>query len=223
MSDIGNKQVFAKNLETYMKINNIDRSQLCTALGIKYPTVSAWLSASKYPRIDKIEMLANYFGIQKSDLIENKEHQMVSNTLTSNVSHVVTGKMRMIPVFESVSAGFGAVANNYVVDYIPLIIDCDSEAKETICIKVTGDSMYPKIEDGDLIVVHKQTSIDSGRVGVFLVDNEDALVKKVTYVSGEPWLELHSFNPEYQTKRFEGPDVERVQVLGLVKQVIKSI
>lgn len=223
MSDIGNKQIFAKNLESYMKLNNIDRYQLCTALGIKYPTVSAWLSANKYPRIDKIEMLANYFGIQKSDLIENKEPQTASDTLTSNVSHIVTGKMRMIPVFESVSAGFGAVANDYIVDYMPLIIDCDAEAEETICIKVTGDSMYPKIEDGDLIVVRKQSSIDSGKVGVFLVDNEDALVKKVTYKPGEPWLDLLSFNPEYPPKHFEGPDVERVQVLGLVKQIVKSI
>ena len=72
MSDLGNKKVFAKNLKAYMKSHNIDRQQLCKHLGFKYTTVSEWLSGNKYPRIDKIEMLANYFSIQKSDLIEEK-------------------------------------------------------------------------------------------------------------------------------------------------------
>ena len=72
MSDIGNKQVFAKNLANQMNRRNLDRNKLCADLGFKYTTVSEWLAARKYPRIDKIELLANYFGIQKSDLIEDK-------------------------------------------------------------------------------------------------------------------------------------------------------
>ena len=141
----------------------------------------------------------------------------------SNVSHIIMGTTRMIPLFESASAGFGALANDYIIDYVPLIINSELEAESTICIKVTGDSMYPKIEDGDIIVVRKQDSIDSGKVGVLLIDGMDAVVKKVMYTTGEDWLELHSFNPEYKTKRFNGRDVKRVKVLGLVKQVIKSI
>lgn len=83
--------------------------------------------------------------------------------------------------------------------------------------------MYPKIENGDIIVVHKQDSVDSGQIGVFLIDGEEGVVKKANYVYGEPWLELLSINPEYMTRRFEGIDVERVKTLGLVKQVIKNI
>ena len=70
MSELGNKQVFAKNLQRYMDKENIDRYKLCKDLNFKYSTVSEWLAAKKYPRIDKIEILANYFNILKSDLIE---------------------------------------------------------------------------------------------------------------------------------------------------------
>lgn len=73
MSDLGNKEVLAKNLIHYMETFNKDRNKLCDDLGFKYSTLSDWINANKYPRIDKIEMMANYFGIQKSDLIERKE------------------------------------------------------------------------------------------------------------------------------------------------------
>lgn len=71
MADIENKEVLAKNLQYYMDINGVKRQQLCKQLGLNYSTVSEWLSAKKYPRIDKIEILANYFHIQKSNLIED--------------------------------------------------------------------------------------------------------------------------------------------------------
>ena len=222
MSDLGNKKVFAKNLSYYMSKYNVDRQALCNALGFKYSTVSEWLAANKYPRIDKIEMLANYFNIQKSDLIEEQESKSSQNPLGDSLT-ILDGKIRKIPLFESVAAGFGCCANNQIIDYIPLMIDSDAEADETICIKVSGNSMYPKIEDGDIIAVHKQSSIDSGKIGVFLIDNEDGVVKKANYVYDEDWLELLSFNPEYMPRRFEGPDVERVKTLGLVKQIIKMI
>ena len=67
-----NKIILSKNLVYYMENNNIDRNKLCKDLGLKYSTVSEWISAKKYPRIDKIEILANYFGINKSDLIEEQ-------------------------------------------------------------------------------------------------------------------------------------------------------
>jgi repressor LexA len=113
------------------------------------------------------------------------------------------------------------MAIDMVVDYLPLYFTSRAEAEETICIIVRGDSMFPKIEDGDLIQVHKQSSVDSGQVGVVLIDGEEAFVKKVVY--GETWIELHSFNPMYKTMRFNGADVQRIRVLGVVKKVIKEM
>lgn len=73
MSDLGNKKVFSENLKYYMSLYNRDRNKICKDLGFKYSTLRDWIIGNTYPRIDKIEMLANYFGIQKSDLIEKKD------------------------------------------------------------------------------------------------------------------------------------------------------
>lgn len=69
-NNLGNKEIFAKNLQRYMSENNIDRRELSEKVNIPYSTLSDWINAKKYPRIDNIEILANYFNIDKSDLIE---------------------------------------------------------------------------------------------------------------------------------------------------------
>ncbi|HEM3490385.1 TPA: helix-turn-helix transcriptional regulator [Streptococcus suis] len=76
---LGNKEVMSKNLKFYMDKKGVDRNQLCADLDLKYMTVSDWINAKTYPRIDKIELLANYFGINKSDLIEEK------STITTSI------------------------------------------------------------------------------------------------------------------------------------------
>ena len=67
-----NKSVFASNLQKYMDKNNKSRRDLSEALGISYYTVTDWVKGKKFPRMDKIEMLADYFGVLKSDLIEGQ-------------------------------------------------------------------------------------------------------------------------------------------------------
>lgn len=72
INDLGNKEIFAKNLKYYLNYYQTDRNTICNALDIPASTFSDWLNAKKYPRIDKLELLANYFNIKKSDLIEDK-------------------------------------------------------------------------------------------------------------------------------------------------------
>ena len=139
----------------------------------------------------------------------------------TNISAVYKKNIRMVPVFESVSAGFGAYADDQILDYCPFIINSEKEAAETIAIRVSGDSMSPKIEDGDIIRVHKQESVDSGSIAVVLLDGEEGLVKKVVY--GNDWIELHSINPYYPVRRFEGEEVLRLRVVGLVKGSFRDI
>lgn len=67
-----NKNIFAENLNYYMKKNGKSRRDVCEALGFSYYTFTDWVKGRKYPRMDKVEMLADYFGILKSDLIEDK-------------------------------------------------------------------------------------------------------------------------------------------------------
>lgn len=72
MTSLGNKQIFAKNLVYYIERSGKTQKELADMVGVAASTFNDWCKAKKYPRIDKIEILANYFGIQKSDLIEEK-------------------------------------------------------------------------------------------------------------------------------------------------------
>jgi len=87
-------------------------------------------------------------------------------------------------------------------------------------LRVSGNSMYPKIEEGDKVMIRRQSNVDSGDIAAILFDNESATIKKVIY--GEDWLELVPINPDYMTKRIEGADLERCRVLGKVVQLIKE-
>ena len=70
--DKDNKNIFATNLNNLMRREHKNRKDLSDALGISYFTITAWVNGTKYPRMDKVEMLANYFGVLKSDLIEDR-------------------------------------------------------------------------------------------------------------------------------------------------------
>lgn len=75
MSNIGNKQTMAKNLSFYIEKSGKTQKEIAEIVGVAYSTFNDWVKGKKYPRIDKIEILANYFGILKSDLIEEKVNE----------------------------------------------------------------------------------------------------------------------------------------------------
>ena len=68
----GNKKIMARNIKRYMDAKGVTNQQVCDALGFKYTTFMDWIKAVTYPRIGKVEAMANYFGCAKSDLIEDK-------------------------------------------------------------------------------------------------------------------------------------------------------
>ncbi len=83
---IWSKEVFAKNLRYYLERSGKQQKELAEIVGVSAPTINDWIKGKKYPRIDKIEILADYFGIMKSDLIEEKtqdhrEMQMKNDAL----------------------------------------------------------------------------------------------------------------------------------------------
>ena len=95
MTDLGNKQVMAKNLKHYVERSGRTQKELAEVVGVATSTFNDWMKGKKYPRIDKIEMLANYFGILKSDLIEDKtkEHYIMqknNNTIADVVVRLRT-------------------------------------------------------------------------------------------------------------------------------------
>ena len=108
MSSLGNKQVMAKNIRYYMEKNGLNATDLALELDFKYSTVLDWLKANTYPRIDKIEMMANYFKIEKSDLVEDKstksENQDISimvDDLMNNLNSTQTLMFKGEPMDET--------------------------------------------------------------------------------------------------------------------------
>ena len=72
MTALGNKEILSKNLKYYIEKSGKDRRELAKIWGFPYSTLTEWINGRKYPRIDRIEIMADYFGILKSDLIEEK-------------------------------------------------------------------------------------------------------------------------------------------------------
>lgn len=72
MSNIGNRETMAKNLKYYLNKTGRTQKEASEVVGVAASTFNDWMKAKKYPRIDKIEILADYFGVMKSDLIEEK-------------------------------------------------------------------------------------------------------------------------------------------------------
>lgn len=84
-TNLGNKQVLAKNLTYYVEKSGKTQKELAELVGVSTSTFNEWMKSKKYPRIDKIEMLANYFGIMKSDLIEDHEEMEKKNDILADV------------------------------------------------------------------------------------------------------------------------------------------
>lgn len=100
-----NKDIFAANLKRYMALNGKSRKDISEALGISYYTVTDWVKGKKYPRMDKVELLADYFGILKSDLIEEKtEERREMQQKNSNLAEL-TVRLRTDEEFAAVMKG----------------------------------------------------------------------------------------------------------------------
>lgn len=191
--------------------------QVGQAVGVGKSTVKKWEDGYiSNMRRDKIALLAKVLKMNPVSFItgEFKEEEDQANPLPQT-------NVFMRPVYDSISAGFGVIAQDVPVDYMPTYITCPSEQDKYIWINVHGDSMSPLIDDGSKILVKKQSSVDSGQIAAVLVDDEEAVVKKVLY--NDNTIELHSVNPYYPPRVFKNHDIARVQILGLVKEVSKSL
>ena len=204
-----------QRIEALCQQKNISVTTMCRECGVSRGSLGDIKSGRKKSlSLQALCKIADYFAVSVDSLAGQKP-------TAPNAVILDTRRIHMIPVFESVSAGFGTLAIDAVTDYMPLYFTEESEAQDTILVRVQGDSMYPKIEHGDLIQVKKQTSVDSGSIAVVLLDGEEALVKRVLYTDTR--IELHSINPMYAPLRFEGKEVTRLQVLGEVRRIIKEV
>ena len=107
MSNLGNKETMAKNLRYYVERSGKTQKELCEIFGVATSTFNDWMKAKKYPRIDKIEIMANYFCILKSDLIEEKteEHKEMQkkNDILSDIVLKMNEDEELLSIVEALS------------------------------------------------------------------------------------------------------------------------
>lgn len=127
-----------------------------------------------------------------------------------------------LPVLGEVAAGMGAYAdvNNYAIDYMNVPTDWLSSSENYCILKVTGNSMEPEICNGDYALIRCQPDLDSGSIGIVLIDNDSGLIKKV--MKYENYVSLVSFNKDYEPRIFIGKDINRLRIFGVVKKIIRD-
>ena len=128
----------------------------------------------------------------------------------------------MIPIYRTVSAGYGAFADEYIIGYEPVYLSSKKEAEETFAVVVKGDSMLPRIDEDDIAIVHKQDFFENGDIVVAIqCGNGDGFIKRAFLRKDK--LSLESFNPNYPVMTFTGPEIESIKIIGVVKKIIKSV
>lgn len=96
-----NKDVLSKNLRKYITKSGKDRTQVAEELGLSYSTLTDWVNGKKYPRINNIEKLAEYFNVSKSDLIEDFEEIKKDNDMLATIIVKLRMNKDLLNVVES--------------------------------------------------------------------------------------------------------------------------
>lgn len=203
------KKVFARNLKKQTDLAGENQLDIAEFLGISKTAVNSYFLGNKMPRMDRIKKLAEHFGCNVSDLIDDK-------TVEDQITAVA------IPVLGTVPAGVPIEAIQDILGYeeIPKIM---ADTGEFFCLRVEGNSMYPLLYSGETIVIKKQETAENGDIVVALVDNEETTVKRLKKVSDGIILEAE--NPEYNSLYFNEKQIrnEKVKIIGKAVESRKKL
>ncbi|CAH1855699.1 XRE family transcriptional regulator [Convivina intestini] len=232
---LGNKEILSINIKYYLSKNGLNPSDLADKLGLRRTTVYDWVNGKTYPRIDKLEMLARFFNINKSDLVEQhnpdgttvlddiyktskqliKERQQnvykYANTQLeeqNNTFNLVNNNITQIKLYGAVSAGTG----EYMIDNKPELIDYTGKVPtHDFAVQVNGNSMTPLFDDKQIIFVNKTNEARSGQIVIADYDGQ-AYVKK--FMHDDISCRLVSLNKNYQDLPID--DSHELSIFGVV-------
>lgn len=167
--------------------------------------------------IDRIEAIAKAVGVSSQYIMGWEEN----DALPANIIPVNDMTFVKIPVVGKAAAGTQCFADMNITDYDYVPSGDIVSSEDYVFLRVRGDSMYPDIKENDLVLVKCQNTVDSGKIAVVIIDNEDGVVKRV--VHGKNFIELQSINPMYPPRRFDGKEMRRIRIFGLVKQIKRAL
>ena len=204
------RNVFATNFKRLLEKKGKTQSDVVADLRITSSTVSDWANAEKYPRVDKMQILADYLGVLISDLREEQK------PLPAGLERIDLSKYHKIPILGRISAGMPIYAEENIEGYT--LTDLNGGA-EYFGLRVTGDSMNAmRINEGDIVIVRRQEEVESGEIAVVLVDGENATIKRFYSTNSTVTLMPQSTNPVHQPQIYD-LEYTDIKVLGKVIKV----
>lgn len=207
MSDITyDKQIFAANLARLMRLNGEKQTDVARLLGVTKSSVSAYCSGEQMPRMDKLEILSQHYGVSRAALIEpgaspaaapepgpaapieavyaalndagQTELLRYGRYLGQQDEYRAAERGRVLTIRHYlIPAAAGYASPVEGEDYEELPLPADAPPRADFCLTVRGDSMEPWIRDGQLIYVRRGVSLQEFDAGVFFVDG-DVLCKQ---------------------------------------------
>lgn len=174
--------------------------QYIPELNITKASISGWKHGST-PRPRIVELIAEYFNVPIEYLTEDKENTPVK-----------------VPVYGTIAAGIPIEAIQDIVDYEELP-SAMAKGGEYFALQVRGNSMEPRICSGDVVILRKQDSCDSGQIAAVIVNGNEATLKKVIYRNNG--ISLIPFNPSYPIQNYTNDDVSRlnIHIIGVAKEI----
>ena len=222
MTEIEQKEIFSKNLNDLLEHRRLSQKEVADAIGVLPQTFNRWVQGLSLPRMNKVQKLADYFHIKKSDLIDEQDEGK-GKPLPPDDNRTLAVR---IPVVGDVAAGVPIEAIEDVIDFEEIPSDMAKKG-EFFGLKIKGNSMEPLIRENDVVIVRQQSDAETGDIVIVRIDGNSAACKRLRkYADGA--LELISLNPSYEPMYFDREQVESepVEIVGVVvenRQKFKSI
>lgn len=200
MTEAEQMRIFSKNLNYYIAQSGKQQKEVAKDLGYNYKTFNAWCVGKILPRMGKVQKIADYFKIEKSDLIDDHDSDAPANKPTHRT---------VINVLGHVAAGIPIEAITDIVD-TEEISEQLARCGEYFGLRIKGDSMEPGIKNGDTIIVRQQPDAESGEVVVAIVNGNDGVCKRLRKYGHT--LVLESDNHAYEPMSYDPQEVEDIPV-----------
>lgn len=201
---------FAERLKQARKAKKVSQNELAGWLGVTQQAVGKWESGKASPDPAAVARIAEFLSTTSDYLLGL--HNPGEETARAEERFFGGYSESLIPVIGTVKAGYGALAfeEDYGQEYARV-----KDPKSYFYLVVKGDSMEPRIQDGDLALVHRQNTLENGDLGVIVYGSEgEGTLKK--YVQRGNSIILRPFNPDYEDMVIKGEDLNNLYIAGKV-------
>ena len=202
--------MFSERLKNARKAKGISQADLARALGVTQQAVGKWETDRSTPPPETIARLSELLDTTADILLGLQKLPEDEGPVGRNALRVC--REQLVPVVGTVRAGYGALAfeEDYGHEYARV-----KDPENYFYLVVKGDSMEPRISDGDLALVHRQYTLDNGDLGVVVFGLEGEGTLKKYYERGNAVV-LHPFNPRYEDKIIKGEELDHLYIAGKV-------